>query len=121
VWDVAPFGTWRPMGLRALWNSAPFGTGRPIAVRPSELRVLSSTTSMGYHDQGLVLLTSGSEVEIPYEAQFRTGGGVLGALIGAVLAGPFAVLAAAPAAAAAVGIGGATLGAMGGGVVGFDD
>lgn len=48
-------------------------------------------------------------------------GGILGALIGAVLAGPFAALAAVPAAGVALGVGGATLGAMSGGVIGFDD
>lgn len=48
-------------------------------------------------------------------------GGILGGLIGAVLAGPFAAVAAVPAAGAALGVGGATLGAMSGGVIGFDD
>lgn len=48
-------------------------------------------------------------------------GGILGALFGAVLAGPFAAVAAVPAAGVALGVGGATLGAMSGGVVGFDD
>ena len=48
-------------------------------------------------------------------------GGLLGAIIGGVLAAPFALAASVPAAAVALGIGGTALGATGGAVVAFDD
>ena len=48
-------------------------------------------------------------------------GGVLGALVGAVLFSPFAAMIALPAEAAAVGLGGAALGATGGAAVGHDE
>jgi uncharacterized membrane protein len=48
-------------------------------------------------------------------------GGVLGALIAAALALPFAALASVPVAAAALGIGSAAIGATGGAVMGFDE
>jgi uncharacterized membrane protein len=48
-------------------------------------------------------------------------GGVLGALVGALVALPAAALASVPAAAAALGIGGAALGMTSGAVMAFDD
>ena len=48
-------------------------------------------------------------------------GGVVGALLGALLALPVAALASIPAAAAAVAVGGAAIGATGGAVLAFDD
>ena len=48
-------------------------------------------------------------------------GGVVGALLGAMIALPVAALASIPAAAAAVGVGGAAIGATGGAVLAFDD
>lgn len=48
-------------------------------------------------------------------------GGLLGAIVGALFALPFAAFATVPAAAAALGLGGSVIGATGGAVAGFDD
>ena len=52
----------------------------------------------------------------------ETAGGVLiGALIGVILALPFAAIASVPAAAAAIGAGGTVIGATSGGIMAYDD
>ncbi len=53
--------------------------------------------------------------------QETAAGALLGALVGAILALPLAAIASVPAAATALGVGGAALGATGGGVLAFDE
>ena len=91
-----------------------------------ELQELNDSLAIDLRDAVAVYRTDDGRLRIDKSISGTTKegaawGGVLGAIVGGVLAVPFAVLASVPAAAAALGIGGATLGAMGGSVAGFDD
>lgn len=104
--------------------------GFPGAHRAAEVldqvQRLNASTLIDLRDGMAVYRTRGGRLRVdrslyPSTKEQTALGSVLGALVGASLALPFAALASVPVAAAALGIGSAAIGATGGAVVAFDE
>ena len=101
------------------------GTHRAAEVL-DRLQRLNAEAVVDLKDAVAVYRTRGGRLRVDQSMYLTTKeevgwGGVMGALVGALLALPVAALAAVPAAAAALGIGGAAIGATGGAVMAFDE
>ena len=91
-----------------------------------QVESLNALTAIDLRDAVAVYRTNDGKLRTdrsvePTSKEGAALGGLVGAVIGGLLAAPFTAGASVPAAAVAVGAGSATLGAIGGAVVGFDD
>lgn len=101
------------------------GTHRAAEVL-DQLQRLNAELALDLQDAVAVYRTRRGKLRVDQSMYLTTKkeaawGGVLGAVIGALIALPVAALASIPAAAAAVGVGSAAIGATGGAVLAFDD